>query len=229
MEKQGKILAVLWDMDGTLIDSESLHYEVLADLCRNEGIQWTREENNEIVGATMKDKWLYLNRKHGFSRPMEKWLAEFNHEYRRRLTPELGFGNQISVVRHLHALGIQMACVSNGEREVVRTNLEALGIVHCFPVVVAHGDCPRGKPFPDPYLKACSRLYCFPERCLAVEDSPLGSRAALDAGLVTVVWPSESALAWNGPKADHVVRDQIFPWELLGFEPGRMDVSEQPV
>jgi len=225
MKKQGNISAVLWDMDGTLIDSESLHYEVLAALCRRDGLEWTREENGAVVGATMKDKWLYLKQNLGFSRPMANWLEEFNHEYRRRLTPELGFGSQITVVRRLHELNIPMACVSNGEQEVVQANLQALGIGHCFSVVIAHGDCPRGKPSPDPYLKACSLLQCLPERCLAVEDSALGTRAALDAGLVTVVWPAQSALPWDGPKADYIVRDQVFPWKSLGIDSGHLDMS----
>jgi len=212
------IAAVLWDMDGTLIDSERLHYEVLAEQCRAEGLPWSWEDNEAVMGATMNEKWRHLNQLHTFSRSMEDWLQEFNRLYKERLAPELGLPQQVQAVRRLHCKGMPQACVSNGEREVVEANLEALDIAKCFTVVVANGDAPRGKPWPDPYLLACERLECAPLSCLAVEDSPLGVTAALSAGLVTVVWPHASALPWQGPQAHHMVLEQGFPWGLVGLQ-----------
>lgn len=212
------IAAVLWDMDGTLIDSERLHYEVLAEQCRAEGLPWSWEDNEAVMGATMDEKWRHLNQLHHFSCSREDWLQEFNRLYKERLAPELGLPQQVQAVLRLHDRRMPLACVSNGEREVVEANLEALDIAHCFNVVVANGDAPRGKPWPDPYLLACQRLKCTPSSCLAVEDSPLGVAAALAAGLVTVVWPHASALPWQGPQAHHMVLEQGFPWELVELQ-----------
>ncbi|MGM0672908.1 MAG: HAD family hydrolase, partial [Pseudomonadota bacterium] len=205
----------LWDMDGTLIDTERLHYQILADLCRREGMQWSWEENKAIMGATMNQKWEYLIARHAFRQSKEQWLNTFNREYIKGLKTEFGLTPQIDAVCRMRAIGLPLGCVSNGENEVVKANLEIIGLAHCFSVVVAGGGNQRGKPFPDPYILACKHLGFHPQKCLAVEDSPLGAQAAVDAGLITVVWPDADSLPWTGPKVHHVVQRDRFPWEIL--------------
>lgn len=214
-ESKTRTEAVLWDMDGTLIDSERLHWEVLAWQCGREGFEWSWEDNESILGATMDEKWRALNARQSFMISHDAWLAEFNAEYRRRLTPELGLASRVRTVLRLRELSLPMACVSNGEREVVEANLDALGLTECFQVVVAHGDCARGKPDPAPYLLGCRLLGKAPDVCAAVEDSPVGARSALAAGLTTIVWPEQGT--WEGPQIDHLVLDDAFPWEALGL------------
>lgn len=207
------IRAVFWDMDGTLIDTEDLHYEVIRDWCAGHGLDLTPEDNLQLIAKTMQEKWALLESRldasateAGFRKDCEDWYID-------RLTADKGLERSLVVVRKLAAQGVLQACVSNGEEAVVRANIDILGLTDIFKFFVSGKDCEQGKPAPDPYLLAAKKAGFEPERCIAVEDSPVGMQSARAAGCVVCGWPHD-------PEADldydHLLKTgNEFPFRLL--------------
>lgn len=213
MINPSNIKAVFWDIDGTLIDSEELHFSVLVEQCARHGLFLKPEDNDRLLGATMDDKWRIISTLHDFPFGPGAWRREFTLKYAERINKNMGFPERLAVVRDLQKRNIRQACVSNGDRDLAQINLKTLGVEDYFEFIIAGGDCPQGKPHPAPYLAACRAMGLPPEQCLAVEDSTVGAQAALAAGLLTVVWANTPT--WRGPNPHHLIKDNNFPWELL--------------
>ncbi len=212
---QETIRAVFWDMDGTLIDTEFLHYEVARDWCAGHGYALTEEANEGLLGKTMTEKWRLLRSKldaqaefHLF----EQWCAQ---EYLKRLDASMRRDDTAKVVRELAARGVVQACVSNGDPEVVEANLRIVELEDCMNFYICSHDVDKGKPHADPYLAAAERAGFDPAQCLAVEDSNVGLISARAAGCVVCAWPMEQDASL--PKVDFVLRTpKDFPRHLLG-------------
>lgn len=208
-----KARAVFWDMDGTLIDTEDLHYEVIRDWCANYDYTLTLEGNEMLIAKTMPEKWQILKplvndkaTEAQFRRDCEDWYIE-------RLTADKGLERSIKIVREVARRGILQACVSNGEHEVVKANVEILGLTEYFSFLVTGGNCDPGKPAPDPYLMAAKQAGFAPEECIAVEDSRVGMAAARAANVILCGWPHDEA----DYDVDYLLKTgEEFPFDLLG-------------
>lgn len=208
-----------WDMDGTLIDSEWLHHQSLAEVAARFGLAFGEDEAASLLGATMGEKWQAL--RPGLEEHLDEaaWRALCREFYIERLSPALGRPGPLAILGRARSLGISQALVSNGEAEVVRANLDVLGIGDLFDCVVTADDCAVGKPDPTPYRMACAHLGLPPEACLAVEDSPTGLASATAAGLVAAAWPSDSNAAQGLFLAHHLILSaEDFPWRLFGLQ-----------
>ena len=179
--------AVLWDMDGTLVDTEPYWIEVEHDLVRAHGGTWTHEHAMQLVGNDLLESGRYI-REHG---GVDLEPAEI---------VEILLDGVIGRVEHavpwrpgarellaeLNAGGVPCALVTMSYRRFVAPVLEALP-ADTFEVVVTGDAVTRGKPDPEPYLQAAHLLGLPPERCLAIEDSNTGARSAESAGAVVLV------------------------------------------
>jgi beta-phosphoglucomutase len=174
------ISAFLFDLDGTLIATDDLHAEVFAEIGREHGIPIDRARyDREIHGRLNEDIFgdLFPGTDPG------AMADEKEARFRRRL------GTEAEPLKGLHALlawadarDLPMAVVTNAPRVNADAMLGAIGIGDRFPVVVAGGDLPRGKPDPLPYLTAAARLSVEPAYAIAFEDSPSGIGSAVGAG-----------------------------------------------
>lgn len=205
--------AVFWDIDGTLITTEGLHFEVIRDWCEAHGHILTPAANAELLGKTMPEKWAILRPRLDMLSTEEVFREECARMYMDRLRPDMMRGGSVHAVRRLHELGVPQAAVSNGEAPVIEANLRVLGLWELMRFTVCGNDVALGKPAPDPYLEAARRIGFAPGQCMAVEDSPVGVASAARAGMFVVAWPEEElALV----EADLVVLDErSFPWELF--------------
>jgi beta-phosphoglucomutase family hydrolase len=197
--------AVLWDMDGTLIDSEEFHWKSWHLTLQDEGIAITREQFLSTFGQRNDDiisQWLgpgaTLERA---ARIAESKEIMYRHLVRRDgITPLPGVADW---VRRLHREGWRQAIASSAPRANIETVLEVLSATHIFDAIVSSEDVHKGKPDPEVYLLAAERVGVAPAYCIVVEDAVAGIEAARAAGMRSIgVIHSGTPL----PEADVVVR-----------------------
>ena len=196
--------AVLWDMDGTLIDSEEFHWISWRDTMANQGIAITREQFLASFGLrndSVLPRWLGAA---ATPERIEK-IANAKEEMYRHLVRTEGISplpGVASWLHRLHSQGWLQAIASSAPRANVEAVLEALAVAQFFQGIVAAEDVHRGKPDPEVYLTAAARLGASPDRCIVVEDAVAGIKGARNAGMRSIgVSPSGKHLP-----ADVVVR-----------------------
>ncbi|WP_331749586.1 MULTISPECIES: HAD family phosphatase [unclassified Streptomyces] len=189
-----ELQAVLFDMDGTLVDTERLWLRTVEEEALGLGLALTDADLSFVLGRAVEDCAVHLaSRAPG--RPEASRLGEslerrFTDLVRRKVVPLPG---AVELLAAVHAAGLPTALVSASPRPVVDTVLDALGR-HWFTVSVAAGETPRTKPFPDPYQAALTALGTSPASCVAVEDSPTGVASAEAVGCRVVAVPSLTAI-----------------------------------
>ena len=180
--------AVLWDMDGTLIDSEEFHWISWRDTMANEGIAITREQFLSSFGQrndSIIPQWLGAA---STTECIEK-TANAKEELYRRLVRNNGISPLPGVanwVNRLHEQGWLQAIASAAPRANIEVVLQALAAAHFFQVIVSAEDVRRGKPDPAVYLIAASRVGVSPDRCIVVEDAAAGIEGARRAGMRSI-------------------------------------------
>src|SRR6266478_4685314 len=180
--------AVLWDMDGTLVDSEEYHWLSWRDTMAAEGVPITHEQFMESFGQrndTILASWL------GSDVPSERVqrIGDTKEELYRKLLREGGLAplpGAAEWVQHLHREGWAQAIASSAPRANVTAVLEVIELGGCFQAIVSAEDVTRGKPDPEVFLTAASRLGMVPSRCIVVEDAPAGVEAARRAGMRSI-------------------------------------------
>jgi beta-phosphoglucomutase-like phosphatase (HAD superfamily) len=180
--------AYLFDCDGTIADSMPLHYVAWRKALRAWGCEFPQELFYAWGGLSVTAIVDLLNQKHGLRMPVEDVLQKKEQCYFESL-PDLKAVPE--VLEHIHSgYGrIPLAVVSGSKRDSVTASLRALGLLEKFETLVCAGDYTRGKPDPEPFLLAASKLRVNPESCLVFEDTDLGIHSAESAGMATVRVP----------------------------------------
>lgn len=180
--------AVLWDMDGTIIDSEEFHWISWRETIAKEGITITREDFLASFGQrndSILSRWL------GDAATPERMtrVADAKEELYRHLIRSNGIQALPGVVKWLDRLnreGWLQAIASSAPRPNLDVVLEVLGIAHCFQGVVSAEEVHKGKPDPEVYLTAASHLGASPDQCIVVEDALAGVEGASNAGMRSI-------------------------------------------
>jgi HAD superfamily hydrolase (TIGR01509 family) len=199
--------AVLFDMDGVLVDSEPFWYQVEGDLVRRLGGQWGREHQAKCIGGTVDATCRYIVELTGTS-----WTAEqvqdavmANMVAACSSTELAVHPGALELVDAVRARGVRTALVTSSFRVIVDAVLERVGR-HRFDAVIAGDEVTRGKPDPEPYRLACERLGVAPRDAVVIEDAHHGVVAAEAAGCTVVAVPSVAAIA---PRAGRFIVETI--------------------
>lgn len=175
--------AVLWDMDGTLVDTEPYWMDCEFQLAAAYGGQWSQEHAHALVGNDLPTSARYIRRHAGIDLTPAQiidFLLDGVVERVRQHIPWRPGAREL--LAGLGALGVPCALVTMSYRRFATAVLETLP-PGSFATVVAGDDVTHGKPHPEPYLMAAARLGVEPGRCLALEDSPTGLASAVAAGI----------------------------------------------
>ena len=197
--------AVLFDLDGTLVDSERQNAESVARVLAQRGRPLSDEERAFVIGHGWAEIHHHLVAHGGVDLPLEELMHLAAHE-RELLVEEEGLDvlpGAVEAVRRVTARW-PSAVVSGSSRAEVDFCLRALGVRDCFPWFLGAEDTARGKPHPDGYLLAASRLGVEPAGCLVIEDSHAGIKAGRAAGM-TVVGVRAGNFAGQPQDEAHVV------------------------
>jgi HAD superfamily hydrolase (TIGR01509 family) len=198
--------AVLFDMDGTLVDSEKLWDISLTALYKLHGGRLSPEVRASMVGGSAEDtiRTVYADLGLQPDPPAMAQSQGWLHEY----TAELFDGGMAwcegaqELLEALAAEGTPMALVTNTQRALTERALNSIG-KHYFSASVCGDEVPQGKPAPDAYRRAAALLGLEPSACLAIEDSVTGTAAAESAGCPVLVVPNDVAVPL-GPRRRHI-------------------------
>ncbi|MCD7886833.1 MAG: HAD family phosphatase [Clostridiales bacterium] len=180
--------AVIFDMDGVLLDSESRHYAVLRTLMAEYGFTYTLDHFRRFCGVPETEMWPQLLAEAGMNADANDLYRKHWERYRRDLDTN-GLPVFLGTAGFLKALkdrGYRLAVASASLLSVVEEYLERLGYRQYFDRVVSSQSCPHGKPEPDVFLLAAKELRVAPGECIVVEDSANGMIAARRAGMKLV-------------------------------------------
>ena len=182
--------AVVFDLDGVILDSEHVWDEVREELARERGGRWSDRAQRDMMGMSSPEWSRYMHDVVGVPDPPDAINREVVRRMLERYTERLPLiDGAVQAVRRL-AERRSVGLASSSNREIIERVLEVAGIAPLFRATVSSEEVARGKPAPDVYLEAARRLEVDPARCAAVEDSSNGIRSALAAGMRVVAIPN---------------------------------------
>jgi HAD superfamily hydrolase (TIGR01509 family) len=215
------IEAVVFDLDGVLLDSEQVWDEAREQLAQERGGRWHPQAQRDMMGMSSTEWSRYMHERIGLPEPPEEINREVVERlvaiYREHLPAIAGAGEAVQRVAARWPLGL----ASSSNRELIDLALELLGVKDLFAATVSSEEVARGKPAPDVYLEVARRLGVDPTRTAAVEDSHNGILAAKAAGMRVLAIPNrhfppgEEALAQAA-----VVLDSLAELTPEAVEPG---------
>ncbi|GAA4126177.1 HAD family phosphatase [Nocardioides fonticola] len=189
-EAERRPAAVLWDMDGTLVDTEPYWIEAEYELAERHGGTWSHEHALQLVGNDLMESGRYIREHMGIDRTAEEIVEELLDGVVARIARRVPWQpGARELLERLHADGVPCALVTMSYTRFVEPILAHLP--EGTFVTTVTGDAVRhGKPHPEPYLVAAKRLGLDPAACLAIEDSPPGAASAAAAGCAVLVVPN---------------------------------------
>jgi HAD superfamily hydrolase (TIGR01509 family) len=184
------IEAVIFDLDGVLVDSEHVWDEARRELAAERARPWPERATRDMMGMSSLEWSRYMHDVVGVPDPPEQISREVVRRlekiYRRDLPLVEGAVEAVKRLAARWPLGL----ASSSNRELIDLVLELTELARCFRATVSSEEVGRGKPEPDVYLEAARRLEVLPERCAAVEDSDAGIRSAKAAGMGVLAIPN---------------------------------------
>jgi HAD superfamily hydrolase (TIGR01509 family) len=216
------IRAVIFDLDGVIVDSEIWWDEVRQDYARRLGREWTLDDRHAVMGQNSR-QWsrTIRDRLHLDLAPeaIEEAIVEAMVErYARQGAPTIP--GAVDAVRRT-ADQVPIALASSSHPRVIEAALAATGLTDSFRVVVSSDEVDHGKPEPDVFLAAAQRLGAAPADILVIEDSLNGLKAARAAGMATLLVPNQSIPPAPGAEA---YADRVLD-SLVGFDPAEVAAS----
>lgn len=181
--------AVIFDLDGVIVDSEPVWEQVRRRYVAEHGGQWQPDSQRRLMGMSTGEWAQYLSAELGVARTPDQVARDVIDEMSRRYAERMPLiSGADQVVREL-AGGWRLGLASSSPQRLIEAALAAAGLTDVFEVTLSTEQTPRGKPAPDVYLTVARRLGVDPERCVAIEDSSNGVRSAAAAGMRVVAVP----------------------------------------
>jgi HAD superfamily hydrolase (TIGR01509 family) len=199
--------AILFDLDGTIIDTEKNAAEAVYDCFRQWGIHVDPADATYVTGRTWDNAFEFLFKKYPLPIPAAEAATLIKQAYRDSIERNLiQVPGSVQAIRSL-AGKYRMALVSGSSRSDITWALKTLGVLDFFEFVLGAEDYPRSKPAPDGYLRALEIMKVPPDQALIFEDSEAGIRSALSTGSKVVAITGTNHFAQDHSKAHHRIPD----------------------
>lgn len=182
--------AIIFDMDGTLIDSEHIWEKAEGAMFTDRNLAYTVEARQRVIGLRLDQFFQTLIEMYNLDESVEALSAELTQRMLALIPSEVKAkpGAQ-PLIEWTKAQGLPYALASSSPMPIIDACMAAQGWDDLMPLRFSADQVPHGKPAPDVYLLAAEKLGVDPTRCLAIEDSPAGSQAAVAAGMTTFIVP----------------------------------------
>lgn len=181
------IQAILFDLDGTLADTEGLGIQTAISVCKEYGVELNPAEKSKFIGITDREFYRTFFEKRELDLSVDEALKKHEEIYDQKLQDKYWlFDGVPEMLKELNEKGYKLALVSGSTRnqiEVVFKNTSLLGVFNC---IVSCNDVSLSKPNPEGYILAMKKLNINPQNCVAVEESTTGIQSAISAGLKVV-------------------------------------------
>ncbi len=183
--------AVIFDLDGTLIDSEPIYRRVDEDLFASRDFSVPESEWAEYVGMSGPVVMERIKERHGLDGSIDELIAEKDVAYLALASGNITVFSPIrELILALQLRGVRLAVATSSRRSILDAMLEETGLAALFPVTVSSDDVDQPKPNPDVFLQAARRLKVLPAQCCVIEDSQYGVQAAVRAGMRVIAVPA---------------------------------------
>lgn len=200
------IKAVIFDLDGVLVDTEALSREANRKVMKEYGTELTQEEKRKAIGRPDLEIFRDALEARGLDLKPEELTREKDRIYleliKGRVRPLPGARE---ILERLKEKGIPFAIASSGTPAKIRGSLTETGLIGLINTIVSANDISRGKPYPDIFLKAAEKLGMEPGDCLVVEDAEAGIEAAKAAGMRCIALKSPNTFGQDFSKADMIL------------------------
>ncbi|NCC77256.1 MAG: HAD family phosphatase [Clostridia bacterium] len=199
--------AVIFDMDGVIIDSEDSFLRSKQQLLSELGVEVDVSYHYAFFGTTSVYTWTTIKETFGLDLPVDQ-LIERANTLREAILREEGMRpipGVLDLIRHLHTSGIRLAVASSSPMTDILHTVASFQVKDCFSTFASGGECQNGKPHPDVFLLAAERLGIDPAACLVIEDSRNGLLAAKAAGMACIAFANPDYVAQDLKEADRVV------------------------
>jgi HAD superfamily hydrolase (TIGR01509 family) len=202
------IRAIIFDMDGVLVDSEPFHFEIEKRQFELNKLLISDEEHHQYMGVASDVMWYEIAKRHISPADIEYFITQNKEE-------SIRFFNEIEevpvmaglkeVLEKLSERNIPMAVASSSIHEIIELILEKTGLLKYFQYIVSSKEAGKSKPGPDVFLLAAKKLGVEASECLVIEDSFNGIRAAKAAGMRCIAYRGPGALEASQREADAVI------------------------
>lgn len=210
--------AVIFDMDGVIVDSEPLHYESEKRVLSRLGYDFPREIHRKYIGyANEYEFWQDLLEEYGVSLNIQTLILEKQDYFFKHLSHITIIKPALTLLERLKKVSISIALASSSGRELIQKILDTFSLNHFFTVIQSGDDVKNGKPAPDIFLLTAEKLGVKPGECIVIEDSLNGVKAGHAAGMTVVAVPNEYTKMLDFSLADYRVEslDDFYGLELV--------------
>ena len=209
--------AIIFDMDGVIVDSEKIKFEITKEIVESFGFQWKQEDQEKGIGLNANDFWSHIIKKFNLNATRNELEEKFSNVYNKKIKEEAKFiPSSKKFLKKINERKIKTALASSSSREKIKIVLKKLKIENCFESIVAGDELIHAKPDPEIFLIAAKRIKAKPEECIVIEDSPLGIEAAKKAGMTAIAVPCKMTKNLDFSEADYKINSlKEFPMNLL--------------
>ena len=199
--------ALIFDMDGVIVDSEPMHTAVTIEVMQSYQVHFTTAEMDRFIGMSMRGFFSILKKEHGLNAPVEEMIQrQIDGIYRHiKEDPQEPVPGILEILAYLKARKIPAAIASSSPKILIETIVERLQIADAFSLLLSGEDFPRSKPDPAIYLTAAEKLGVDPADCLVIEDSQNGTIAAKEAGMRCIGFQNPHSGQQDLRRADLIV------------------------
>tara|TARA_A100001037_G_scaffold306854_1_gene357255 strand:- start:24834 stop:25493 length:660 start_codon:yes stop_codon:yes gene_type:complete len=216
----GKVYeAILFDMDGVLLDSEPLFLKAINDSLIEYGVDVITDEENRsfLIGTTIHQTWERIKSVRSLDKSVEELISDYEQHvlqiFGGPLDARPGVKDLVAYCKSQH---IPIAVASSSQHRWIDIKLKAIGLYDVFDSVMGGDDVTNGKPDPEVYLRSAEKLGISPIDCIAVEDSPVGIASAVSSGAYTIAVKTDSTLGLDVSAAAVLLDDlTYFDYQLL--------------